>query len=76
MIKKNIFVFLIFANFIFGSEKLPEVKIESLNNAKIIKKEQLKIEKIEKKEETKKEIKKVTTYYPTRQSVRFTSGSC
>lgn len=71
MIKKNIFVFLIFVNFVFGGEKLPEVKIESLNTAKIVKKEQ-KVEKIEKKEE----VKKFINYYPARQSVRFTSGSC
>lgn len=72
MIKKNIFVFLIFANFVFGNEKLPEVKLESLSTAKIVKKEQTKIEKVEKKEETKK----FTTSYPVRQSVRFISGSC
>lgn len=71
MIKKNIFVFLIFANFVFGNEKLPEVKLESLSTAKIVKKEQ-KNENAEKKEE----IKKTITYYNTRQSARFKSGSC
>ena len=68
MFKKNIAIFLIFASISFGSEKLPEVNIQSISTAKIIKKE----EKIEKKEE----VKKTVTSYPLRKSIRFTSGSC
>jgi hypothetical protein len=68
MFKKNIIIFLIFANLSLGAEKLPEVNIQSLSTAKIIKKE----EKIEKKQEVKKNV----TSYPLRQSTRFTSGLC
>ena len=72
MFKKNIAIFLIFASLSFGSEKLPEVNIQSLNTAKIVKKE----EKIEKKVEKKEEVKKIVTSYPSRQFIRFSSGSC
>lgn len=72
MFKKNIAIFLIFASISFGSEKLPEVNIQSISTAKIIKKE----EKIEKKEEKTEEVKKTVTSYPLRKSIRFTSGSC
>ena len=65
MFKKNIIIFLIFANLSLGSEKLPEVNIQSLSTAKIIK-----------KEEKKQEIKNNITSYPLRQSIRFTSGLC
>lgn len=67
MLKKIIFIFLIFSNLSFASEKLPEVNLESLKFATIVKKEN----KVEiKKENNKKNI----TYYHSRQSIKCTSG--
>ena len=61
MFKKNILALLIFSNLSFGNEKLPEVKLDSLKFAVIIKKEQ------------KKEIQNNNTYLP-RKNFKCTSG--
>jgi hypothetical protein len=68
--KKNIFAFLIFVNLTFGSEILPEVKIESLKTATIVKKEEKK-QKVEIKVEP---VKKSVSSYSSRQIIRCTSG--
>ena len=64
MFKKNILALLIFSNLSFGNEKLPEVKLDSLKFAVIIKKEE------------KKEIQSSNTYLPrkTRKNLKCTSG--
>ena len=61
MFKKNIFALLIFSNLSFGNEKLPEVKLDSLKFAVIIKKEE------------KKEIQSTNVYLP-RKNFKCTSG--
>jgi len=61
MFKKNILALLIFSNLSFGNEKLPEVKLDSLKFAVIIKKEE------------KKEIQSSNTYLP-RKNLKCTSG--
>lgn len=61
MFKKNIFAFLIFVNLSFGNEKLPEVKLDSLKFAVIIKKEE------------KKQIQNNNVYLP-RKNFKCTSG--
>ena len=66
MFKKNILALLIFSNLSFGNEKLPEVKLDSLKFAVIIKKEQ--------KKEQKKEIQSTNTYL-LRKNFKCTSGS-
>lgn len=67
MLKKIIFIFLISSSLSFASENLPEVNLESLKFAKIVKKE-IKVEV--KKENNKKTV----TYYSSRKSIKCTSG--
>ena len=65
MFKKNILIFLISSKFCFAGEELPEVKLESLSFATIVKKENIQEKKID---------KKIINYYPSKKSIKCTSG--